>query len=330
VPASIGGRTVRRKAHGVDRLHAVRRIGYTSPMSKTANPVLKKLGLSDRDRAVIIHTDDIGMCQASVEAFSDLHRAGIVSSGAVMVPCPWFLHAAAFARENPKADLGVHLTLTCEYPTYRWGPVSTRDPASGLLDGEGYFPRKSVEVQERGVPAAVGVELRAQVRMALQAGIVPTHVDTHMGAVASARFMEHYVGVAMENGLPLMAFRIDEAGFRAAGLDAGSAVIAARTMERLEGEGFPLLDNLAGMPLDRDEDRLACTKKALSALPPGITHFIIHPAKGGPEIRAIAKDWRYRTADHAAFLDEEMRKHIASIGLHVIGYRDLKALLPGV
>lgn len=29
------------------------------------NPSLKKLGFSNTDRLVIIHTDDIGMCQAS-------------------------------------------------------------------------------------------------------------------------------------------------------------------------------------------------------------------------------------------------------------------------
>ncbi len=29
------------------------------------NPVLNKLGFSNRDRVVIIHTGDIGMCQAS-------------------------------------------------------------------------------------------------------------------------------------------------------------------------------------------------------------------------------------------------------------------------
>lgn len=297
-------------------------------MVQTANPALKKLGLSDKDRAVIIHADDIGMCQASVEAFCDLHRAGLISSGAVMVPCPWFLHAASFARENPKADLGVHLTLTSEYRTYRWGPVSTRDPASGMIDAEGYFHHRSPQAQENGVPAAVGMELRAQVRMAVQAGIAATHVDTHMGTVASARFLEHYIGVAMENGLPMMALRVGEEGFRAAGLDRESAVLAARAMERLEGEGFPLLDNLAGMPLDSGEDRGDLARRMLSGLPPGITHFILHPAKDGAEIRAIAKDWRCRTADYAAFLDEGMRKHIDSIGLHVIGYRELKALLP--
>ena len=91
------------------------------------NPVMKKLGLTDKDRAVIIHTDDIGMCQASVTAYKDLMEFGIISSGATMVPCPWFLEAAKLCREHPEYDMGVHLTLTSEWQTYRWGPVSTRE-----------------------------------------------------------------------------------------------------------------------------------------------------------------------------------------------------------
>ncbi len=54
------------------------------------NPLLKKLGLSNQDRAVIIHADDIGMCQASVSAFADLVDFGLVSCGATMVPCRGF------------------------------------------------------------------------------------------------------------------------------------------------------------------------------------------------------------------------------------------------
>ena len=112
-----------------------------------ANPVLRKLGLAESDRVAIIHTDDIGMCQASLAAFADLAGFGLVSSGATMVPCAWFPALADYCRRHPGVDMGVHTDLTCEWDTYRWGPLSTRDPASGLLDDEGYFHRRSEDVQ---------------------------------------------------------------------------------------------------------------------------------------------------------------------------------------
>lgn len=297
-------------------------------MTLTPNPVLKKLGLADSDRVAIIHTDDIGMCQASVEAFADLNEAGIISSGAVMVPCPWFLHTADYARQHPKADLGVHLTLTSEWKTYRWGPVSTRDPASGIVDDEGYFYPLSEPAQEHGDPAAVEVELAAQVERAIKARIVPTHVDTHMGSVAHPKFMSIYIQLAIKFHLPPMIFRLDEAGWRAAGLEAEFAKMAAGLIQQLEGSGLPLLDVLGGMHLDSEEDRLERTKQAFSELKPGITHFIIHPCKDTPELRAITPDWRCRAADYRNFMNEELLRHILKIGVHVIGYRALKELMP--
>ena len=40
------------------------------------NPLMKKIGLGPDDRAVIIHVDDIGMCQASLDAFANLEDFG--------------------------------------------------------------------------------------------------------------------------------------------------------------------------------------------------------------------------------------------------------------
>ncbi len=99
------------------------------------NPVLAKLGLAQTDRAVLIHADDIGMCQASLAAMPGLMDLGLVSCASVMVTCPWFSAAARFAIDNPGVDLGVHLTLTCEWQTYRWAPISTVSMDSGLIDG---------------------------------------------------------------------------------------------------------------------------------------------------------------------------------------------------
>jgi len=298
-------------------------------MTISPNPVLKKLGLKNDDRVAIIHTDDIGMCQASVDAFADLNEVGIISSGAVMVPCPWFLHAASYARQNEKADLGVHLTLTSEWSTYRWGPISTRDPASGLVDEEGYFYHRSEPAQEHGDPTAVEAELNAQVSRAIQAGIVPTHVDTHMGTVAHPKFMSIYVQLALKFHLPPMIFRLDEAGWQAAGLDPEFAKMAAVFVQQLESSGLPLLDVLGGMPLDTDNDRLERTKQAFSDLKPGITHFIIHPSKDTPELRTITPDWRCRVADYWDFMNEELRRHIEKTGVHIIGYRAIKNLMAG-
>jgi predicted glycoside hydrolase/deacetylase ChbG (UPF0249 family) len=52
------------------------------------NAALKKLGFDARDRVLIIHADDIGMCQATLPAIADLFEFGLVSSAAVMAPCP--------------------------------------------------------------------------------------------------------------------------------------------------------------------------------------------------------------------------------------------------
>lgn len=291
------------------------------------NPVLRRLGLADNDRAVIIHTDDIGMCQASLAAFADLWEFGLISCGATMVPCPWFPSVGAYCREHPLADLGVHLTLTCEWDRYRWGPLSTRDPASGLLDDEGYFYRRSEPAQEHGDPAAVQIELQTQVERALKAGIDVTHVDTHMGTVMHPKFILAYLQVAAQFRLPAMLPRWDEAHLRAMGLDAEFAAMAVRMVQELEAQGMPTFDHLAMMPLEDPADRVQVARQLFDQLPAGLSYFILHPAKDTPELRAIAPDWAARAADYAAFTSAELRDYVRNAGIHVVGYRTLRDLM---
>lgn len=301
------------------------------------NPILKKLGFADDDRVVIIHVDDVGMCQASVDAFRDLHQAGVVTCGAVMVPCPWFLEAAEFARQNPEADLGVHLTLTSEWETYRWGPLSTRDPASGLLDEQGYLPRTSAEVQEKADPAAVEAEIEAQIEAAQRAGMQPSHADTHMGALATPRFVQAYLQVAMRYHLPPMMLRLDEAGWRrvaeehpGANISEETINLAVQMVNSLEEMGVPLLDNITGLPLDSDPaTRMEQAKQAFANLPAGITHFVIHAAKDTPELRAITPDWRCRVADYETFTRRELVEYLRQIGVHAVGYRQIQDVMMG-
>ena len=166
------------------------------------NTFLKKLGFSDNDRLVIIHTDDIGMCHASVQACKDLWAFGTITSGAVMVPCPWFPAVVEMCKENPAIDMGVHATLNAEWESYRWGPVSTREAGSGLMDEAGYFHQWHPGVYQNAKPEAVAVEVNAQIEKALAAGIDVTHVDSHMGTIMSPLFIESYIQSAAKRLLP--------------------------------------------------------------------------------------------------------------------------------
>jgi predicted glycoside hydrolase/deacetylase ChbG (UPF0249 family) len=292
------------------------------------NPALRKLGFAAGDRVAIIHADDIGLCQASVAAVADLAEFGLISSGAAMVPCAWFPAAASDCRAHPDRDMGIHSTITCEMDACRWAPISTHDTGTGLIDAEGYFYRSTAEAQAHGSAEGVAHELAAQVERALAAGMRPTHIDTHMGAIYSPALLLVYLQTARRYRLPPMFFRLDEAGWRAQGMDADFAAASARLSQELEADGVPLIDHIVMLPLDDPADRVGQARRAFDALAPGLTHFIIHPARDTPELRALASTWRCRVADYETFLSEELRAHVRSSGVQVIGYRALQELMP--
>ena len=291
----------------------------------TPNPLLKKLGYADTDRLVIIHTDDIGMCQASLQAFKDLWDFGTISSGAVMVPCPWFPATADFCRQNPEVDMGVHATLNAEWDAYRWGPLSTRDPRSGLLDKHGFFPQDSQAVIDQASPEAVSLEINTQVEHALAAGINPTHIDSHMFTCMHPKFIQGYLQSGRARGIPNMLPRASAQGFGMSGPEDDMAQTVL--LEQLEAGGLPMLDGMAWLPLEHADDHIGIAKKMLTELPIGITHFLFHPSIDTPELRAIAPDWPARVANYKAFMSPEIKTFIKNSGLQVIGYAKLKSLL---
>jgi predicted glycoside hydrolase/deacetylase ChbG (UPF0249 family) len=295
------------------------------------NPILKMLGFADDDRLVIFHADDVGMCQASLAAYADLVQAGLVLAASTMVPCPWFPAVAAFCRDHAQdnLDLGVHLTLTSEFEACRWGPISTCDPSSGLIDQEGYFFAETEAVFTHGEPDAVQREIQAQVQRALDAGIDVTHVDTHMGSVVHPKFIPAYLQLAFQHGIPPFLLRKDEAGLQELGIAHEPAALLVNQLQALEAQGLPLLDDFQVMPLEQPENRLEQLKRALATLPPGITYLIFHPAKDTPELRSITPDWRGRVADYEAFLSEAVEVLIKEAGVHVIGWRLLRDLMRG-
>ena len=290
----------------------------------TPNPFLTKLGYSLTDRLVIIHADDIGMCHASIQAFKDLWEFGTITSGATMVPCPWFPVVKWMCREAPDIDMGVHATLNAEWDSYRWGPLSTRDPASGLLDADGYFHQWQDAVYQNAKPEAVEMEFNAQIERALAAGIDVTHVDSHMGTIMSPLFIQSYIQAAASRLLPSMLPRTDAKGIDMMGISADEIQAYEPVMQQLEKTGVPMLEGLVSMPLNEPNGQMETAKDLLGDLPVGITHFILHPSIDTVELRSICLDWESRVANYNTFMSDELKKFIESEDIKSIGYRQIR------
>jgi predicted glycoside hydrolase/deacetylase ChbG (UPF0249 family) len=291
------------------------------------NPYLQRLGLADDARVVVLHADDIGMCQSTVSAYADLVACGSLSSVAMMVPCPWFPAAVNFYRNHPaslRLDVGAHLTLTSEWDAFRWRPLAITDPGSGLLDGEGYFHRLAAPVQAEADPQAVRRELVAQLETALAAGLDLTHMDSHMLTIFHPKFLPIYFDLAQTYQLPAFMLRGEREFWRREGLSEAEADELAAVTGRVEAAGLPLFDSFYVMSLDQHEGRLEEATQALATCPPGLTHFVIHPATDTPELRAMAPDWRCRVADLALFTSPAWAQAVAASGVTVIGYRAIR------
>ncbi len=281
---------------------------------------------TDDRRYVIIHADDAGMSHSVNMATIEAMEKGIVSSASIMVPCPWFKEIAAYAKEHPEKDFGIHLTLNCEWKNYRWGPVAPRDSVPSLVDREGYLWGGVPQVALTAKSADVETELRAQVRRALDFGVPVTHLDTHMGAVVSRPdLVEVYVRLGVEFNVPVFFIRSLDVGVAAT-----NPQIRARGLELvklLDEHHLPVLDFMTQYYTGESYD--AKKKMYLEAIEdtrPGIRYLIIHCGYNNEELAAITSSAQIRDNDRRAFTDPELIEAVKKSGVEVITWKQAREM----
>src|SRR5204863_10171895 len=124
--------------------------------------VAERLGYAADSKLLIIHADDLAVSHSEDAASFDALDKHAATSASIIVPCPWLTEVAAYAKSHPDADLGLHLTLTAEWKTDRWGPVESKDKVPSLLDPDGYLWPEAGPALEHIKADEAEREIRAQ------------------------------------------------------------------------------------------------------------------------------------------------------------------------
>lgn len=272
------------------------------------------------------------MCHGANSAFVELARAGAITAGSVMVPCPWFTEIAEAVANDSTLDVGVHLVLNSEQQHYRWGPLTTPSPAAGLTDGDGYFWRSVADVRAHAEPDAVESEWRAQIDRALAAGIDVTHIDTHMGSALAPEWCDRYIALGVEFGIPVLITSTLGRYGPNNHLDDVSEAAFAPFVDMARTAGMPIFDRVPETDFARPRGTPAAYHEMLASVDDALVYCAFHPCASGPgEIEVIEPGAHHvRVDEHELFRTDEWIDWLDAQEFELTGMRGLRDELRGV
>jgi predicted glycoside hydrolase/deacetylase ChbG (UPF0249 family) len=289
-------------------------------MADQEKSTAERLGYAADARVLILNADDFGMCHDQNEGVIRGLKEGLFTSSTILVTCPWFEEAAEFARNNPEADLGVHLTLTAEWDRYKWGPVLGPRAVPSLVDERGYLWQTVAQVWEHARLDQAEAELREQIEKAFAAGIDATHLDSHMGTLQlRADYHEIYARLANDYRLPIRL-----ASRRRLGNEGMGAIL-----DQLDAAGVVTPDHLVFFGPSSVAETESYWTNLIRTLKPGVTEILCHPAIARDELRTYARDAMQREADFRYFTSDQTRQLIKDQGVEMVGFRELRDLMRG-
>ncbi len=284
----------------------------------------ERLGWPSGTKVVIFHVDDVGMSHNSNMGAVKSIEEGIATSLSIMMPCPWVPEYAAYLKEHPNTDAGIHLTLTSEWKNYRWGPVAGKPAVPGLVDPGGYLWKNVPDVVAHATADEFEAEIRAQIDKALSMGIEPTHLDSHMGTCFAPQFIDRYVKVGIEKKIPILMFggHMQHIGNEAGPLRPLVISIA----EKVWKAGLPVLDDLVTQPTRARNYQEKKTEliTLLDDMKPGITQIIVHCTVQTEVFSHISGSGPNREAELSLLTDPDIKKFIESEGIILTTWRELK------
>ncbi|MEJ1242090.1 polysaccharide deacetylase family protein [Chryseolinea sp. T2] len=284
----------------------------------------EKLNFPKGKKVLLLHMDDIGMCpEANAAAIRYIENKNIMSA-AVMMPCPNAVEFIEWAKTHPEAEIGLHLTLTSEWQTYRWPPVTDAAKVPGLIDPDGKLWHEVPDVVVHASAQEVETEIRAQIEKCLALGYRPTHIDTHMGTLyGSVEYTKAFYKIAEEYNIPANATSMSDpdvvSRFRRMGFPFDEEMMSVSAKYRL-----PKLDNFTsvetGATYEQKRDKFLTMIKSLK---PGLTEIIFHPSVQTDNLKSITGSWQQRVWEAELFSDPIVTAFFQKEGIIITNWKEI-------
>lgn len=247
-------------------------------------------------KRLIVNADDFGFTRDVNEGIVEAHRNGIVTSTTIMANGSAFHHAVILAKETRSLAVGVHLVLVGERALSRLGKALPSSPARLVAT----LAMGGLDVER---------ELDFQIRRVLNAGIEPSHFDTHKHTHSHPRVADAVARMVEKHGVHWVRRPLR------------MPVFGAMAEKRLRRPGVRMADHFLGYDLT-GRFGVSELERTLRSLPEGITEFMCHPGLYGEELRQSRtrlKESRQRELD--ALRSPEVKQAVRESGIELTDYR---------
>lgn len=279
-----------------------------------------------QDRRFVLTADDYAMTPAVTRGILILLESGRISATGAMTNRPHWREAARELRAfEGRADLGVHINLTCGAPLTAAAGLARQGslPGLGSLLGRGLaglLPQ-----------AAVEAEIAAQLAEFEDAmGRMPDFVDGHQHVHAMPGVRRAFLAVLARRypgAKPYIRDAADTFGaIRARGRHARKALIVANLARpfgnRMRASGFRLNEGFSGFSaFDPQADYGTDFSGYLIA--PGKAHLVMcHPGEVDDELRALDPATESRPREIAYFRSVRFDEACAAAGMRAVRFQD--------
>jgi predicted glycoside hydrolase/deacetylase ChbG (UPF0249 family) len=260
-------------------------------------------------RKLVVNADDFGFTRDVNQGIVEAHLNGILTAATIMSVGAAFDDAVRLARQHPTLDIGVHLVLVGQPPFPITLAQLTRAVALGRI--------------------RIHDELSAQVRRVMDAGLQPSHLDTHKHTHLLPPVLEAVARISEEFKIPWVRrpfdFPLQPGGvsWKKRAVSRALGTVRSRFERVLTRHGCRSTDHFAGFQIT-GKFNAADVAALIRSLPEGSTEFMCHPGILTAELRAAHTRLKEsRQEELRALTAPEVRDALRESGVELVTYRDL-------